>query len=589
MYDGSPQSLDRLCCAVECSLKRLEPHRKKRLERVKEVVGYNYSDDGAVDKVPINMLELTTRVFARELMAKNPSVGVKCPYPQLRYQKLKLQLSIKQELRRLKLHKTLNKAVVDAFFSIGIVKVGLADDNGVNGVGIPFVDNIDLDDFVIDMDARTYNEVRYVGNKYRMPLKEALECPAFNEAARAKLQAASKQNKYTDPSDGLVSEVGAGFRKSYEDTYEEWVELWDLYLPREGKLITVAADELNHDDGPLMEINWKGPKSGPYYTIGFFDVPGNLMPLPPTANLQDLHLLINALMRKAGRQAERQKVVTVVPMGGVSDGMKIADACDGEVITQQIPGQVQQTKHGGADPTTVGFMTQLQSIFSYMAGNLDTAGGLAPQAETLGQEQMLASGTSKTVADMKDRVYDWTREIVEALGYWIWTNPLTEQELFYSPEGFPEIQIPVMFTPDDRTADFLAFAIEIEPYSLQQQTPANKLQTILSYLQQIVFPALPMLQQAGGNLNFAKLSRIVAELANCEEINDIIEFGIPPEIVGPMGRPETPGKPAATMRTEKRINQPGASKSGRDQQFIQSMMSSASAQPVGAPAMAGAA
>lgn len=577
MYDGTPASLRKLTTAAECSLKRLEPHRRKRLERIKEVVGFNYSDDGAVDKVPINMEDLATRVFARELMAKNPNVLVSCPYPDLRYQKLKLKLSVNQEIRRLQLQKVLNRGVVDAFFGIGIIKVGLADDEGTNGVGIPFVDLVDLDDFVVDMDARSWNEVRYIGNKYRMPLSVALKNPAFNEKAREQLQATANE-RYTDPADGTAAEVGTGYRSSYEDSYEPWVELWDLYLPREKKLITVAADEMNHENGPLMEIAWKGQKNGPYFTLGFFDVPANLMPLPPLANLHDLHLLINALMRKAGRQAERQKTITMVPAGNVGDGQKIVDSSDGDTITQQQPGQVSQAKFGGADPTTVSLIAQLQGIFSYMAGNLDTAGGLAPQAETLGQEQMLAAGTSKTVADMKDRVYTWTKEIVEAIAYWIWTDPLTEQQLYYSPQGYPDIQVPVMFSPEDRTADFLNFDIKIEPFSLQQQTPANQLQTIMQYLQQIVFPALPMLQQSGGMLNFAKLSRIVAELSNCEYINEILEFGIPPEIIGPVGRPDGAAKPAVTQRTERRINQPGASKAGRDQQFIQSMMQGAAAQ-----------
>lgn len=578
MYDGTPASLRKLTTAAECSLKRLEPHRRKRLERVKEVVGFNYSDDGAVDKVPINMEDLATRVFARELMAKNPHVLVSCPHPHLKYQKLKLKLSVNHEIRRLKLHKVLNRAVVDAFFGIGIIKSGLADDEGTNGVGIPFVDQVDLDDFVVDMDARSWTEIRYIGNKYRMALSVALKNPAFNEKAREHLQA-TVNARYSDPSDNTAAEVGAGFKNSYDDSYEPWVELWDLYLPREKKLLTVAADEMNHEHGPLMEVDWKGPKNGPYFTLGFFDVPANLMPLPPLANLHDLHLLINALMRKAGRQAERQKTVTMVPVGNVGDGQKIVDSSDGDTITQQQPGQVTQAKFGGADPTTVSLIAQLQGIFSYMAGNLDTAGGLAPQAETLGQEQMLAAGTSKTVADMKDRVYDWTRDIVESIGYWLWNDPLTEQQLYHSPEGFQDIQIPVMFTPEDRTEDFINFDIKIEPFSLQQQTPANQLQTIMQYLQQIVFPALPMLQQSGGSLNFAKLSRIVAELSNCEYINEILEFGIPPETVGPMGRPgEGASKPAFTQRTERRINQPGASKSGRDQQFIQSMMQGASQQ-----------
>ncbi|MEG7677136.1 hypothetical protein U2060_15455, partial [Listeria monocytogenes] len=61
--------------------------------------------------------------------------------------------------------------------------------------------------------------------------------------------------------------------------------------------------------------------------------------------------------------------------------------------------------------------------FSYVAGNLDTLGGLGNSAPTLGQEQLLSSSSNGKMQSMQGEVVKWTTSIIKALAWYVWSDP----------------------------------------------------------------------------------------------------------------------------------------------------------------------
>ena len=162
--------------AIQHSRKRLQPFREKRVAAIREFVGRNYSDTGSRDRVPVNMLELFISTYARQLVAGAPRVAVRPRQDILLPQASDLQEATNFVLREMDIETTLRVAVVDALFSMGIVKVGITEPKSapmrgfLHDAGQPFAECVGLDDWVHDMSARSLEECGYMGHRFRVPL-----------------------------------------------------------------------------------------------------------------------------------------------------------------------------------------------------------------------------------------------------------------------------------------------------------------------------------------------------------------------------------------------------------------------------------
>ena len=296
------------------------------------------------------------------------------------------------------------------------------------------------------------------------------------------------------------------------------------------------------------------------------------MPLSPVALLRDLHDLANNLFRKLTRQAERQKDVNYASGSSVDDAQRVVNADDGETIRVQSVDTISTAKFGGVDPNNLAFFMQTKSIFNEMGGNLAVLAGLAPQAETLGQEQILNTNASRRLEDMQERTIKWTQGIMRDLAWYEWTNPLLKRNLQKKVKG-TEISIPVLFTPDDRIGQYIDYNFIIEPFSLQMKTPGERLRVVMAAVQSLILPLAPFIQQQGGTIDVQGILELFARYTGMTELSEIVEFGNPiqPE---PGAVPE-PRQAANTTRTNVRVNKPGATAQGRDEAIMSSLLSSA--------------
>lgn len=562
--------LQALHSEIDDSLKKLDVFRSNRLELLRDMAGYNYSSHGTPDRVPVNMLDLASEIYMNHLAATAPQTLVTSPKIGLRTSTENLKLALNHLLNEINFEDTMQTVVKNALVGLAPIRIGLNQSKTVeiggssHDTGQPFVDAIDLSDWVHDMKARRLEDIAFCGHRYRMRYSDFKNCGLFENIEMVQLLDESTQDDEYDEHDPRTISQGEHWEA---DRMFKYVELWDMWIPSENTVLTIQLGNV----GPIFrEVEWDGPEAGPYRFLWFKRLPNNIMPVAPLAGLSDLQEGITKIFNKLVRQAERQKTVGLVLVGSEKDGQLVRDAEDGEMVASTDPNSVNEVSFGGIDQENLMFFLQMKSLFSYLAGNLDTLGGLSPQADTLGQEELLSAGATKKIRGMEKAVFKVVKAITEDLAFYLWNDPLIDLPLVKRLGGRNGVEIPIRYTPEMREGDFLDYNISIEPHSMQHQSPQEKLQKIFAYLQQIAIPMMEYWQGQGVVLDAQKLNDIVAEYSNLPEVNDLFIRTTPPDIQHqPIGQPPTN---RTTLHTTERISRPGASAGGQEQQLMQQLL-----------------
>jgi hypothetical protein len=548
---GIDVKFDKLHNAVEWSIKQLATPRKKRVEAIKQFVGSHYSDGGAEQRVPTNFIELAVTIYTRQLAARAPRVLITTGVQNLRPMAKDMEIALNQIPGEIGLGNTLRSAVVDAMFSFAVVKVGISRSDKAKA-GETFVDLVSLDDYFVDMSAKGRGGVQFEGNDYWLPIEDAR---AMYDGDPKDIQPDDHTvvgDQGQERAEAITSSEGA-------DIYGDRVWMRDVYIPRTNKMITYGVKSLK----VFREIEFDGPDHGPYYTLGFSDVPGNLLPLPPVALWRDLHELGNNLFRRLGRQSEAKKTVASFQGGNDEDVQALKRASDGDGIKYN-GAKPEAITVGGIDAPTLAFYLQIRDLFSYFAGNLDTLGGLGSQSDTVGQEKLISEASSARMQSMGEATINFAREIFKALAWYEWTDPIRERKIKKPVKG-TDIAVSSVWSAETRDGDFLDYNLDIDVYSMQDDSPSSKLQKVGTALERFVFPILPQIEAQGGQIDAKALLGMIGELANIPELADIVKFVEPdPNARQQRGNGEPTHMPANTKRTYERVSRSAATRAGKD-------------------------
>lgn len=561
-----------LSTAIGYSYQRMKVFRENRLALMREFVGAHYSDNGASDRVPINLLELAMNIYLQRLVAKNPGVTISTFYPQLKEIVTRFELAGQHLIEEIELGETLATVVHAAMFSKGIIKIGLNSSSvEVGGIrhdsGQAFADAVSLDDWFEDMTVSTNENGQFEGNFYPVTIDEAEKMFPDHDFENIDNQ------PLTEDKDHKISEGEHQNREHFRPV----IILMDIFLKKQNLIMrcTFSGDFDNPIEEVLKTFDWRGPENGPYRKLGFSIVEGNTMPLAPAMHWRDMHELTNKIFRKLSRQAIREKTIIGVRPGSGEDGNRLRDASDGDMIPLDDPRNVAELHSGGVSQTGLAFTLVLKDLFSYMGGNLDVLGGLGAQSETLGQDQLLSASASMRIQKMQKEVTNFTAKVLEDLMWYLWYDPNPKQkDVIKKAPGFESIAISVPFNPDDREGDYLQYNIKLEPYSMQHHSPESKMQGIRTILLEIVQPLLPMMEQQGVTLNVEKLFKTISKLSSISELDDIIEYSEPNLNNEPIGSSSETSKAPVTTRTTIRRNVPGRTDKGQSQILQQALMGS---------------
>lgn len=560
--------------AVEASRQKLQPFRENRLDMIEQFIGTHYGEEGPHEPVPIMFIEMAVMIYTYNLIGGEPQALVRTKHSQLKPTSQDLGIALNYVGGELELEDTLLNIVQDALISpIGIVKMGLTEAGEKewwHEDWEPFVDRVDLDDWVHDTTATAWKECQFMGHRYRVPLADAKANEEFDAKERAKL-VATIRNTINEEGDEKASSV-SGDSILDEDEIEDMVELWEYWIPRQGVIITLTGPDQGQV-GVLKVQKWKGPAMGPYRILGFNPVPSNLLPLPPAAVWRELHDLANSLYRKLGRQANRQKSVLPVQGGNEDDIKLLRDSKDGDVI--RLDGQPsKEVSYGGPSQVGLAFFLSNMNIANRQAGNLDTLGGLRSSADTLGQEQLMQGQAEGQITYMRRRVNKFIASVFDGLAYYLFKDPFVSLSLEKQGPD-PMTAIPIFWGKNVKEDDYRKFNITIDVHSTLPTTPQIQLQKMLSIIKEIIFPFAPLLQQQGVQIKAEALLKKVAEYADLPEIADFIYMEGPPQTYerGPVGSPKSGG--GATSHTSERISHPGPGGEGGDTNLAQMLLGKA--------------
>lgn len=573
-YPNSDLRISRLRKAMDWSAKQLKPFRQHRFERLQAYVGHHYTDTGSPRKMPVNIMELAAGIYTRKLTPAELKYLVSTFHRGLKSQAYEFELAINHLVQEIDLSTTIARCVSEAIFGMGIVKVGLClrpdFSNNQNNVGQPFADCVSFDDWIQDMNARRYEECAFAGNRYRLPYEYLLESGEFQNVDKL-----SPTVRNTESRDRAIE--GSSLSKEQvggDDDFEDYVELWDIWLPRQRLVVTIPFDGSSGDEVVLKTVEWEGPELGPFDTLHYQEVPSNSLPLPPAAQWQDLNELENRLFRKLANQAERQKSLLAFQATAHDDAKRITEASDGDAVKVDDLQAIMPMSTGGIDQSNFAFAVAVKDWAVYLAGNLDALGGLSPQAETLGQEQLLSESANERLADMREKTMKFVTRVGKSLAHWLWYDPFIELPLVKRIPG-TDYEKPFDWGPDRREGDFMAYNLSIEPYGAIRQTPAQRLSTVRQAWQELMLPAAPLMAQQGIGLDFEGLIKLYAKYANVPELLDTILF-MEGEMNPSRGPVDPAGsgmaKPASTTRNYVRTNRPGATRQGADQTLVNTLM-----------------
>lgn len=583
---GEPD-YDRLFQAMRTCRRILKPYRDARLEAVKQYVGYHYSEGGSEQKVPVNLVAKYVQIIARSLVPNTPRVMLSTQKRESQPAVAAMQEWLNARLAATHFEKVIERWVVDALFSVGIMKVALGTpaDSASTGytaqVGTPFAACVDLDDFVFDVGARTFSEASYIGHRYRVPLEVAEKLDDFDKKARGELAGAATPDDHRINQDGddRIGVVGTGWQGGEVRDYEPMVDLWEVYLPRTKRVVTFASDRggvPNQSRRPLKNQEWVGPDCGPYHFLELMVVPGNAMPSAPIHHLIDLHEFINHGYRKLVNQMQRQKEVLPVRGGQFDDAKRLVQASDGEAFPCDNADTLKAVNYGGPNPVNAQFTTHLADVFNRQAGNLDLLSGAAPQSKTATQDKLLADNASSGVADMQVKTTRGIAGILEAHSWYWWYHPQQVMTSKKTLPGLPDIGVNRTLYPGQhvdpsgksvmkRAGRFEDLMVRVDPYSLVYRSPQQRLQFLLTLFDKFS-PAMPMLSSQGVQMDMQFFIKKIAEYA---DEPDVINFFTVSEPTQPPsgGSGGGPGMPANTSREYTRQSIGQDTEANRNAQF----------------------
>ncbi len=533
----SQKKFEQLQAAINWSEKQLTFTRKERINSIMQYVGSHYGESGTVKSVPVSNLKMAIDIYVRSLTPHAPRVFATTIRDDMRSTAVNLELAVNEIPAEIGLDDTLRKWVTEALFCVGVLKCGLHSVGKAVGheYGEVFVDVITIDDYFLDMSAKSMDAIQFEGNSYWMKVSDLKKMKNWSHYKNIE---GVEHDEYA-----IVNEHGEerAEKIATNETAEVFSKrkwLRDVYLPDEGLMITYSVK----DKVLYNVIEWDGPEEGPYLKLGFADVPGNLLPLPPVSIWRDLHELGNALFRKLGRQADSEKSVLGFS-GSDEDGVTAFQAArDGDGIT--YTGAPPETlTAGGVNQKTLAFYLQTRDLFSYFAGNLDSLGGLAALSETATQDKLMSAASSAQLKDMSVRTIEALKLLFKSLAFYEWNDPIKSRILQKSiPNSI--FKIPIKWTSESRRGNISDFQIEIDIYSLQDDSPSTKLQKVSLIMAEYILPMLPLIQQAGGTVDVQRLIQIVARYSDTPEINEIVTFADQPMVPPQSGQPPQAQAPA---------------------------------------------
>jgi hypothetical protein len=572
----SPEFVCRLERAIEWSIECLEPFKEARRDAIDEIAGFEYGDGATEDERPVNYLELTTTTYRRLLAGGNPRVLVSTKVVLLKAEALEFEVVMDDHLERTDFAEELDLWIMEAIVSPrAIMRVGLeatetVEIDGVpEEVGISTARVIFFEDFFSDMSKQRFEQSEYMGHDYWLSIDEIKASGLFKVNLVERLVPSQRRLEGVQGGD-RSEELTTGGRPIDDGQLFDQIHLRDVWLPSLGLLITLAPGQEFHE--PLREMEWTGQRGGPYIALAYNKLPQNVLGPSVISHIIELHDKLNSVFRKIHRQADRTKQVTLYTDRSEADAKAVVESDDGDMVNCAYPQDIVPMISGGVNPGLLAYFMQLKDIANYFTGNIEAAAGLGPSSPTLGQDELIRDMVGRRFEMMADQTMRAVRKVMRAHAHWLWNDPVRQLSLYKSLQG-TKVNIPFVFSSANHVGNFANYNIDIEPYSMQGQTPQTRVASIRAILTEI-YPVIREEAIAQGvSINAEQTFRTFARLLNVNELEELMVITQPqsPEHAR-TPRMDVP-KPATTRRVEERVNRSERTRRGSEGELSKILMS----------------
>jgi len=508
--------------SVRLSMVRSKHFRRARAMYIREYVGKYYREKyGLVGDQPTNMIFNTIRAMVPNLIMKNGKNDVETEIVEYDTYAYLLAKALDQVDKHIKFKDTLRMGLVDAFFSAGIFKTGLADAFTVVDFGGQFIDQgelftdwVDFDDFVFDPECKEIRKARWLGDVVRVPRQQLLDNDEFDHDLVAKLPSsnalqARKKVEALTKSELSMSEI---------NELNDFVDVVELFIA--GENIKVTMPDPNQLILPefLSGADFYGPKEGPYDVMSLTQpVPGNPYPIAPVGIYYDLHIMSNRMMTKILNQADRQKDLAIVDPAGQDEAVDMQEAGDGDTVLGN-PDSVKVVSFGGQNQVNERMMGNLHQWFNYMAGNPDQIAGTSSTAESATEFQGMQANASVSVEDARGMIRDCASAIKRKHAWYLHNDPFLEVPIAYRKPGGKRVQMTL--TPEQRRGDFLDFNFSIRYRSMLALDPAIKSRRLMDFAVRVIpsmINSAMLASQMGLEFNPQQALKDMAEAMDIDE------------------------------------------------------------------------
>jgi hypothetical protein len=184
---------------------------------------------------------------------------------------------------------------------------------------------------------------------------------------------------------------------------------------------------------------------------------------------------------------------------------------------------------------------------------------------------MLEQNASQGIQDYQDKTLRFTSDVIRGLLWYWWNHPtkvMSTLDNVADPQHYTQVRT---VGPEQRQrVRFEDIEIDVDPYSLQHQTPQSRLATLNQTIGAIA-PFMGMAQQQGVMLDLKAYLQKVAKYTDDPDLTEVLTIGNPPES-GPVGGGnDREVRPPSTTRNYVRHSQGGASRYGKDLGILNSL------------------
>lgn len=490
-------------------VKRLKNFRNARLMFLRNYVGQYYdTENGEIGGEALNLIFNAVRTFVPTVVMTNPKHNVHPRYVAYKQYAEMLSLALTQQNKELQIAEVYRRAIVDALFTLGILKTGIAESDSIYAIdddridtGEVYTEVVDFDNLVVDPRSNEYlfQDAQFLGDKICIPRQTLLDSGLYDNTLVEKLPGIDRTARMK-----TADQLSKRTIKSYNEyDLQDEVEIIELWVPGQNTIITIPGDKSVHSQKFLRVEDYYGPNSGPYTFLALTPpVPNNPLPVPAVGIWNDLHILANRMAKKIVDQAERQKDLVVYRPAAADDAQEALDAGDGEALKMDDPEGVKTLSFGGQQNSNEVQLANLQGWFNMMAANPNQTAGLSVDANSATEARILHSNANVGLEDMKAQVYKMAAKEGQKRAWYLHTDPfihlpligretipaqyeMTQQGPFVTQPA-QQRKVQIFLTPEARRGDFLDYNFDVEPESMGLKDQATRYQQAMDFAVKIL-------------------------------------------------------------------------------------------------------